>query len=143
MFEDLKNKNIIITGGLGFLGNQITNAFYKEGSNIIILDNKEKVHSKKFVHYSCDISKEKNLKNICKSIKKKYKKIDVLINNAASNHDIKKQIRSFEKFDIKDWEKDILIGLTGAFLCTKIFGTIMSKQKYGGNIINISTFQKC
>jgi NAD(P)-dependent dehydrogenase (short-subunit alcohol dehydrogenase family) len=32
-----------------------------------------------------------------------------------------------------------MIGLTGSFLCTKIFGTIMSKQKNGGNIINISS----
>ena len=36
-------------------------------------------------------------------------------------------------------EKDILVGLTGAFLCTKIFGTKMSKQNKGGNIVNISS----
>ena len=41
MFSDLKNKNIIITGGLGFLGRQIIDAFYKQGSKIIILDNKK------------------------------------------------------------------------------------------------------
>ena len=42
MFKDLKNKTVIITGGLGFLGKQIVNAFCEEGSNIIILDNKKK-----------------------------------------------------------------------------------------------------
>ena len=42
MFSDLKNKNIIITGGLGFLGRQIIDAFYEQGSKIIILDNKKK-----------------------------------------------------------------------------------------------------
>ena len=31
MFNDLKKKNIIITGGLGFLGTQIVNAFFEEG----------------------------------------------------------------------------------------------------------------
>ena len=46
MFKDLKNKNVIITGGLGFLGKQIVDAFNEEGSNIIILDNK-KVRSEK------------------------------------------------------------------------------------------------
>ena len=46
MFSDLKNKNIIITGGLGFLGKQIIDAFYKEGSNIIVLDNKKKITQK-------------------------------------------------------------------------------------------------
>jgi len=139
MFYDLKNKNVIITGGLGFLGKQIVHAFSEQDSNIIVLDNKKKVVSNKFEHYVCDISKEKSLKIISKKILKKYKKIDVLINNAASNHDIKNKIKSFEKFKLKIWEKDIMIGLTGSFLCTKIFGTIMSKQKNGGNIINISS----
>jgi NAD(P)-dependent dehydrogenase (short-subunit alcohol dehydrogenase family) len=139
MFKDLKNKNVIITGGLGFLGKQIIDAYYKEGSNIIILDNKKKNSSKKFEHYSCDICDEKNLKSTYKLIVKKYKTIDILINNAASNHDIKEKINSFEKFEFKIWEKDILVGLTGAFLCTKIFGTKMSKQNKGGNIVNISS----
>ena len=139
MFNDLKKKNIIITGGLGFLGTQIVNAFFEEGSNVIVLDNKSKIKSNKFDHFSCDISKEKNLKLISKKIIKKYKRIDILINNAASNHDLKKKITTFEKFNLKIWEKDIKIGLTGAFLCTKIFGAIMSKQDDGGNIINISS----
>ena len=139
MFKDLKKKNIIITGGLGFLGKQIVNALVDEGSNIIILDNKNKIRSHKFDHFDCDISKEKSLSLVSKKIKKKYKTINVLINNAASNHNIRNKIKSFEKFDLKMWEKDILIGLTGAFLCTKIFGAIMAKQKSGGNIINISS----
>lgn len=139
MFKDLKNKNVIITGGLGFLGKQIVSALIEEGSNIIILDNKDKIKSYKFDHFYCDISKEKSLIHVSKKIKKKYKTIDVLINNAASNHNIGNKIKSFEKFDLKMWEKDILIGLTGAFLCTKIFGIIMAKQKSGGNIINISS----
>ena len=46
MFSDQKNKNIIITGGLGFLGRQIIDAFYEQGSKIIILDNKKKIIQK-------------------------------------------------------------------------------------------------
>ena len=58
MFKDLKNKIVIITGGLGFLGKQIVNAYHKEGSKIIVLDRKKKITSKKFDHYSCDICDE-------------------------------------------------------------------------------------
>jgi len=139
MFSDLKNKNIVITGGLGFLGKQIINAYVKEGSRVIVLDNKKKINSKKFEHFSCDICNERKLKIVYKKIVKKYKTIDILINNAASNHDIGKNIRSFEKFNLKIWEQDIKVGLTGAFLCTQLFGGKMSKQKKGGNIINISS----
>lgn len=35
---NLENKNIIITGGSGFLGNQITEAFLNEKSNVYIID---------------------------------------------------------------------------------------------------------
>ena len=34
---------------------------------------------------------------------------------------------------------DLSVGLTGAFLCSKIFGTQISKNKKGGTIINISS----
>ena len=46
MLYNLKNKKIIITGGLGFLGKQIINAFYQEGSKVIVLDNKKKLLQK-------------------------------------------------------------------------------------------------
>ena len=35
---NLKNKNIIITGGVGFLGSQITNALLNEKANVYIID---------------------------------------------------------------------------------------------------------
>ena len=57
----LKNKNIIITGGLGFLGNQITNALIKENANVYIIDIKQpkQINKKKFFH---DITNEKVIK---------------------------------------------------------------------------------
>ena len=46
-FPDLKNKNVLITGGNGFLGKQISNAFLKQGSKLFILDiKKPKLKSK-------------------------------------------------------------------------------------------------
>ena len=38
---NLKNKNIIITGGFGFLGSQITNALVNEKANVYIIDIKK------------------------------------------------------------------------------------------------------
>ena len=42
-----------------------------------------------------------------------------------------------ENFSIKNWQEDIAVGLTGAFLCTKYFGAAIAKQ--GGSIVNISS----
>ena len=46
-FLDLKNKNIIITGGNGFFGKQMSNAFCNQGSNVFVLDMKNSQPKKK------------------------------------------------------------------------------------------------
>lgn len=70
----LKNKNIIITGGLGFLGNQITNALIKENANVYIIDIKQpkQINKKKF--FSCDITNEKEVIKVLNFFKLKKKK---------------------------------------------------------------------
>jgi len=149
-FEDLKNKTIIITGGSGFLGSQFIKSFLDIGSNVVNIDikkNNSKLslnHKSKLLNINCNITKEKEVKNSLKKILKKFKKIDVLINCAFSDH-VPKKIKSkknylnLENFDIGQWSSDLNVGLTGSFICTKIFGTVMSKQKGMGNIINISS----
>ncbi len=138
MFKDLKNKKIIITGGQGFLGQQFSAAFEKIGSKVIIIDTK--IKKSKYDCYKCDITNENQMKVISKKILKKYKKIDVLINNAASNPQINKSINNkLENYSIIEWNKDLNVTLTGTLICTKVFGTIMSRQKSGGVIVNISS----
>ena len=86
MYRNLKNKNIIITGGSGFLGSQMIKGFLKNKSKLIILDlNKPKIKSKNLVYFNCDITNEIEVKRVLNKIKKKIK-IDVLINNAARDY---------------------------------------------------------
>lgn len=92
MFSDLKNKNVIITGGSGFLGSQITEAFLKEQCNVIILDIKKPSNLlEKKIFFRCDIENPKDVFKISNIIKKKFKRIDILINNAAFNPTPKKK----------------------------------------------------
>ena len=138
LYSDLKNKTVIITGGLGFLGSQFTKAFENNLSNVIILDTK---NCNKRNFFKCDITKEIQLRTVCSIIKSKYKTIDVLINNAANNYIMGSsnfQTR-LESFNEKIWDADLEVGLKGAMLCTKVFGTEMKRQSSGGNIINISS----
>ena len=143
-FTDLKNKVVLLTGGNGFFGKQICYAFLKSGSKVILLDiKKRKLNHKNVFFFKCDITSEKEINSIATKISKKFKRIDILINNAANNYSPsknktnKKQF-NLENFDKKLWDKDLHVSLTGAFLCTKIFGKIMS-TKNKGNIINISS----
>ena len=139
MFQDLKNKTVVITGGSGFLGSQISSSFKSAGANVVVIDKKSFKRNRQYIFYKCDISNEKMIKKIINKIKIKYKSIDILINNASANQNIKNNISNFENFNLKVWKNDLSVGLTGSFLCTKIIGTIMSKQKKGGNILNISS----
>jgi len=149
-------KIIIITGGLGFLGKQFVEELVKKKFYPIILDKKNRVDIQKFldqinkkynsnlIGYSVDITKESSIRNISKKIYKKFKKIDVLINNAANNPVVTKKSNFFsktslEKFKLSIWKKDIDVGLTGSFLASKYFGALIAKNKKGGSIINISS----
>ena len=72
--------------------------------------------------------------------------VEVLINNAANNPHVTdmQSVKSghhwsqFEVFPLDIWEKDISVCLTGAFLCSQVFGSDMAK-KNKGVILNIAS----
>ena len=149
----LKEKVILITGGNGFLGRQFVRALNQYGANTVILDSNKNGSEELLAEIKddygnhplfchVDITNEKDLDKVSRELIEKYGKIDALINNAALNPDFKKNSKNFsrlENFDLLNWEKEIAVGLTGAFLCSKYFGSEISKNKNGGSIINISS----
>jgi len=151
---NLKDEVIVITGGAGLLGRRYTKALLEVNAIVILFDiNKEalkevknglkKRYKNKIFTYKVDITNEKD---ILKAKKKIFKKLNqypsILINNAAidpkfeANSKINKS--RLENFDQAQWNLELSVGLTGAMLCTKIFGYEMSKNNKG-NIINISS----
>jgi len=152
----LKGKVAVITGAAGLLGSQHINVVLQnEGIAILIDIDRKKLNlcikkynyflkKKKLLIFNSDITKESSIKVILKKIIKDYSKVDILINNAAVDYkldkDHKKIIKKtrLETFDLNIWKKDINVGLTGALICTKIFGQQMVKQG-GGVILNIAS----
>ena len=62
---------------------------------------------------------------------KKNIPIRILVNNASFNpqpNDLAKS--KFEKYSLKRWNSELSVGLTGAFLCSKIFGAEMVRKNY-------------
>ena len=152
---NLENKNILITGAAGSLGFEHSIALLEVGARVFMTDinypklikNKLKLIKKnqkyKIDCFKMDVSKEKSIINILKKIRKMNLKIDVLINNACLNPKFGDKFyyknTSLEKFSLNIWDREIRVGLTGAFLCSKIFGSYMKKNKKGGVIINIAS----
>jgi len=152
-YLDLKKKVVIISGAAGFLAEAIIIELIKNetvifgfDNNIYNLEKKFKVLRKKFkintlFAIKCDITNEKNVfKNINK-IKKKFKRVDILINNAATKtKNLKNFFKNFENYNYKDWKEIMSVNLDGAFLLSKAVSKIMINQK-AGNIISIASIQ--
>ena len=83
---NLKNKNIILTGGNGFLGSQITGALLNEKANVYIIDIMRPKKKTSAIYFKSDITNENDLKKILNFFKLKKIKIEVLINNAAIDY---------------------------------------------------------
>lgn len=150
---NLRNKSFVITGGTGLLGVQHAEAIAEMGGNPILLDIDERLCSKVAEEISikykvearsfvCDITSEQSILEINNKLQSRSIRIDGLINNAANNPKMDQASginpSRLENYSLDDWNKDFSVGVTGAFLCSRIFGANMAAQK-SGVIINVSS----
>jgi len=135
---DLTDKIVVITGGSGLLGLKHAEALEEYGAIPVIVDVKP---SKKYLSFKEDITDKKAMVKINDELVSKYGHVDVLINNASNNPKVESNSENFgalEDFPVTTWDKDLSVGLTGALICTQVFGSQMVKQKQG-SIINIGS----
>ena len=151
---DLSGKIVIITGGAGLLGIKHAEAVAEFCGIPILLDINDGAianavsqlknqFNRNCTGYNCDITDRDALENCKDKILKDFGRIDVLINNAALDPKVKNSVHNeslgrLENFDLKQWDLELKVGLTGAFLCTQVFGLEMVKQQQGV-IINVSS----
>ncbi len=83
-----------------------------------------------------DVSKSDHVKQIVEMATAEFGHIDFLVNNATGTH--VKTDKSVEEAVLEDWNSEIAVDLTGAFLCTHYVSPIMLSAKHG-KIINISS----
>lgn len=139
--KSLKNKVALITGGAQGLGKEICEELAKTGVIVIgadiqkekieILVNEFKNKKIKIEAVKLDVTEEADVKKIIETIKKRFKNLDILINNAAI--DFSKPI---EELTVNEWDKEMNVNLRGPFLLSKYALEMMKKAKFG-HIINI------
>ena len=123
---NLNNKNIILTGATGGIGNSILEVLIKAGANVLATGTndeklkkiKEKFKSVRTVKF--DISMHEKIEDfINESHNTLDNKVDVLINNAGITRD-NLSIRMKDE----EWHQVINLNLTSTFLLSKnIFST--------------------
>jgi NAD(P)-dependent dehydrogenase (short-subunit alcohol dehydrogenase family) len=91
-----------------------------------------------------DVSLLESIRRVAEQLWQANVRIDILINNAAidpkvnDSHGVFESSR-LENFPIDQWNLQVAVGLTGAFLCSQVFGAAMAKDGKGGIILNIAS----
>ena len=138
--NDLKNKNIIVTGASGGIGNSIIKRLNDNGANILasgtriekLEELKSKFKSIKVLKF--DISQNEKIEDFIENASKELGgTLDCLINNAGITQD-----NLGIRMSLDEWKKVIDINLTSTFLLSKFSIKKMLKNK-SGKIINITS----
>ena len=136
----LEGKNVIITGASRGIGKGIAKALSDSGATVIITsrDRKQisktlKTLNKKSYGFSLDLTKNENIEKLYKKIKKKFKKVDILVNNIGHTLKIKDPFAN-----IKEWKKVMDLNFFTTVNVTNKFIKDMKKNNWG-RIINITS----
>lgn len=126
---------IIITGGAGKLGSYLAKSFLQKGQivNIIDIVKNETLVNEHLDYYCADISNYEEVQRVFEKIYAKYKRIDILINNAA-----KRYFADLADAPIEDITSSIKINLEANYFTTKEALKYMKLNGFG-RIINISS----
>jgi len=150
---DLTGRVAVITGGTGLLGQQHAEAIASAGGIPVLadirldsVDLQSAAFKEHFGEQACaiktDITKSESVKALLAEVLNRYGRVDILINNAANNPKMEKtaevEFSRLENFPLMQWEADLSVGLTGAFLCSQIIGSEMAKHKHGV-IVNVAS----
>ena len=151
---NLSGKIALITGGGGLLGPEHGIGLVRYGATIVLIDidqdglrvAKKRVLSQvpeAFVKtYIVDITMKEALYALRERLHAVGYIVDILVNNAALNpkmDSFKDAVTgTVENYDMDLWERELKVGITGTFLCCKIFGSQMA-ERGSGTIVNIAS----
>jgi len=138
------NKVVLITGASRGIGQTIAMGLAKAGADVAIASRKisdlEKVAEeikklgRKCLPVAAHIGKIEEINNLVNKVMDEFGKIDILINNAATNPTMASAI----DIDDRAWDSIMNLNLKGLFFLSQAVARIM-KEKGGGKIINVSS----
>jgi len=147
---DLSGQTVVITGGAGILGGEISVVLAACGAKLAILDlniepgkallERMGKSAANVGLFACNVLDRASLEKVSKEVLARFGKVDCLINAAGGNKPAATTSAEMKFFDIPAdalrWVFDL--NIIGTVLPSQIFGKLMADQKYG-NILNVSS----
>ena len=137
-------KVAVVMGGAGGIGSAIAMALAEHGAAVAVLDAASEAAVKVAGHIqnmgrrtcalACDISSSEQIQNAIDETVRRLERIDVLVN--ASGRGILKPLLDMSR---QEFETNLAVYLTGAFLTSQAMAKQMILQDSGGSIVHVSS----
>ena len=117
---EFENKHVIVTGGAKGIGGACSEAFVKEGANVLILDVDEEGDTlanklgEKAYFIRCDVSKAEEVEKAITAGIDHFGDVDVLVNNVGVV-----EYGTVTETTEDTWDWTMNINVKAAFLCSK------------------------
>ncbi|MEL6123249.1 MAG: SDR family oxidoreductase [Bacteroidota bacterium] len=136
----------IVTGASGLIGQKHCEALHNAGATVVACDlrlDDERWSSDRYLGIEANVTDKAALESVRDQVIEKTGRIDVLVNNAAINDMFESPALAakqsmFENYPVDMWQRSLDVNVTGVFLCSQVFGTVMAEAG-SGSIINVAS----
>jgi len=143
--KPLKGQVALVTGAARRMGRVTALTLAGAGADVVVNYNRSRAEALRTVReiealgvravaIRADISKPAEVRAMFRVAHKKFRRLDILVNNAAIFFE-----RRWDELTEKDWDRILGTNLKGTFFCAQAAARIMKGQRHGGRIINISS----
>ncbi len=139
----LAGKNVLITGAGSGIGKLLAEGFSDEGANCILLDIdesscravKQSLEQKECTvdFFTCNIADLKQVKKTAEKVRKDFRHVDILINNAGIVIG-----KPFAELSLEEMRRTMEVNFWGHVYFTREFLPAMKEQGFG-NIVNVAS----
>jgi NAD(P)-dependent dehydrogenase (short-subunit alcohol dehydrogenase family) len=152
----LTGKTALITGAAGLLGMEHAAGLLEIGAAVVLTDIGrpaletaqaalgKNFDPQKIMTAVMDVSQPQAVRTVAEALRQEGVTVDILVNNAAIDPKVQGEqgmveTSRLENFSLSQWDLQVAVGLTGAFICSQVFGSAMAQREGGGVILNIAS----
>lgn len=140
----LSDKVIVVTGGGRGLGRAFAEACAAAGAAAVVIAEIDEALGEATaaalgtdaLHVTTDVSDAKSVEAMAAAVRKRFGRIDGLVNNAAIATGIGG--KTFEEIDIETWDRVMTTNVRGTWLCIKACVPLL-RAAGGGAIVNLAS----